>query len=775
MYLEGSYKQLLYGVSQQAPLDRLDGQNAEQINMTSDLTFNLRRRAPVQFVKYLPEQSGNSALSYYSTTVADLRVFLAVDGDSGELCVYSTDGTLLLQDSAPYLATAGKDIRFATLGDAVYVCNLKQVPTEQAAPVATAYPDPTRAGFFYVLGGQYGKKFRLTVTKAGTSTTVEYQAPDGSNPGDSEKTTPEYIAEQLVNAAKANPTIGTSAGFVYYRESGYVFLQGSVAFEVSTDSGSTYMLTSSVGNMRSVSNLPARLPDSADGYIVSTGTGKVLRYYRWETDQQRWLEDAAYSAQVELTNMPIKVTRSAGTWAISTGTWEKRSAGDSESNPTPHFVESGITGIASFQGRLVLLANQYVCMSASSKPERFYRSTLEQLQADDPIEVASTTSQAAPYKWASAFNADLVLWADAHQSIVNGRTALTPSNANLAVINQYTMRDSAEPVVTGRNVFFAAPRSAGYDGVWEMSPGDYVQSQLVGADVTNHIPRYAKGAVRFMSASTTTNILVVGFDEERSTLLVHEYLWAEGTKVHHAWHKWTFDWDVEQVWFVGDRMQCLFRTVSGIVLGSMDLRAGAGSASTTTARLDMLWEATANSNLLEVPLEVAELWQQPVAFSKTGQYPGMSQVLQEDSRDSSTVRYRVLGAMDGDVFDVGETFRSVVETTPPVVRDSNDVPIRTQRSLLHKYVVTLENTGQFKYSVQDKFRPAAEQLTSPMIFGSPELGVGEPQVAGGQQYIPARVDMSTSRLILSTEDVYDLNITGLEYGYRYHQRYGRRR
>lgn len=780
MYVEGSYKQLLFGVSQQDANDRLPGQNAEQINMTSDLTFNLRRRAPLRFIKYLPEQEDNEALSRYTTTVAGQQVTLLTNAATGEVSVYDVAGSLLYSATNSYLQTIADDtIRYATLGDSVYIANLDVTPTIADAPAASGYVNPERAGFFYILGGQYGKKFRLTVTNksTSTSTTVSYTVPDGSTSGDAAKATPEYIATKLVDAAKADAAIGTSAGVTYTRESGYVYVVSSnFDITLSSDSGSTYIQTSSTGSLRSTANLPARLPDVANGFIVGIGTGKTLRFYRWETDNQRWLEDASWDSLKVLDNMPIKLSKPSGSWSLATIDWEPRTSGDTESSPVPNFVESGITGMSSFQGRLVILAKDYINMSASTKPERFFRSTLESLKSDDPIEIASTASQAAPYTWASAFNKDLVIWADQYQSVISGSTAITPSNANLAVMNQYAMRGSTEPVVTGRNVFFAAPRSSGYDGIWEMLPGDYTQSQLSGMDVTNHIPRYISGQVRLMAASTTSNILVAAFTEERNTLLVHEYMWSEGSKIHHSWHKWVFDWDVEQMWFIGDRMYLLFRVDDGLAYAMLDLRAGAGAAAATTARLDMAVTATVTQqDTIRVPEEIARLWSNPVAFSKDAGHPYVRQDLDKLPDEPGFTVFQVLGAEKGDTFTVGNRYESSVEPTAPVIRDDNDVPITTQRTLLHKYVLTIRDTGEFSYTLGDKFRPAQTQHTSPMIFGSPELTIGEPAIASGQQYIPARVDMPSSKLVLSTTDVYDLNITGLEYGYRYHQRYGRRR
>jgi len=780
MYIESSYKQLLFGVSQQDYKDRLDGQNEEQINMISDLTFNLRRRAPLEFLRFMDISTPSANLARYETTVAGARIVLLVSTLTGDVKVLSETGTVLQELTNLYLlAPLKQNIRFATLGDDVYLANTSAKPAVTVTAAKAGYPNPAKAGYFYILSGQFSKAFRLTITNRATavSYTVEYITPTGSEVGDAALTTPEKIAEELVTAANANANINGAAGLTYLREGGYVYVR-STTFDItiSSDSGSAFMQTSNAGIIRELVDLPARLADAANGLIIGVGTGKTPRFYRWQTSTQKWLEDAAYDALSQLENMPVRLVNTAGTWSINNPDWEPRTSGDEDSNPDPHFVESGITGISSFQGRLIILANDYVNMSASNRPVRFYRSTLESLLSNDPIEVASTASQASPYVWATAFNKDLVLWADRYQSIIPGTGAITPANANIAVMNQYETRTSVEPVATGRNVFFAAPRSVGFDAVWEMLPSDFTASQLIGSDVTNHIPRYIRGTCRFLSASATSSILVSGFSGEPNALLVHEYLWSGGEKVHHAWHKWVFDWEVVDAWFVGDKLYMLFRIDNELVYSLLDLRVGAGSDAATTGRLDMFVTATVTAaNTVEVDSRLVDAWEDVVAFSVTGAYPYMRQVVQETSRAGGTSVLPVLGAAEGDTFVLGSRFESVVIPTAPSVRDGNGVPITTQRVQLHKYVLSLRNTGEFTFTLSDKYRPEVEVTTSPLTFGSPELDIGEPQLASGQQYIPARLDMPTSRLRIATSDVYDLNITSLEYGFRYNQRYGRRR
>ena len=66
-----------------------------------------------------------------------------------------------------------------------------------------------------------------------------------------------------------------------------------------------------------------------------------------------------------------------------------RSAGDEENNPTPKFIGYGITGIAAYQSRLVILSGSYVNMSKSTEFNQFLRSTVTELLDDDAIELSS--------------------------------------------------------------------------------------------------------------------------------------------------------------------------------------------------------------------------------------------------------------------------------------------------------------------------------------------------------------------------------------------------
>lgn len=780
-YYEGSYKQLLFGVSQQARKDRLDGQVEVQVNMTADLTFGLRRRSAGQLAAITDAAEEDwGRIAFLFTEVSGARVLVAVDTVAGNLTVRGVGGLVLHTAQADYLkAPRRQDIVFAVVQDSLYIGNISKAPSE--TPATEGYPDPDKRGFFFVSAGAYSKEFSVTIGKGSEDHTVSITSPSTTNPTGAQ---PEAIADALVKALAANPNVGTASGYTYTRTGAYVFITSTHDMSVASGSGTTYIKSSGKSNVPQVADLPATLPGEADGYIVAVGTSKTKVYYRWDSAGKAWLEDAAWSDLTAPTQMPMRLRVVEAAWVFDTPEYERRTSGDATTNPPLAFLTRPLTGMTSFQGRLVLLAGDFVCMSGSNRPERWYRSTVSQLEADDPIEVAASSTLATPYKYGVQFNQDLVLFSEKYQATVPGRAALTPSNATLSISSTYTADVGVQPVPVGLSLYFATPRAAGWAGVWEMTPSPYNETQLSAQDVTGHIPQYIRGPVRFIAASTTTNIVVVGDSADLTELVVHEYLWEGAEKVHQAWHRWKFALPTHFAYFDGDVVYLVQSGPAGEwVTLRVDIREGAGDSGLTAGRVDYCREYTVDSaGAITVPQEVYSLWayadsavpgQLPVAFHLSGESRGVREAL-FDYTDSAGSRVYTTSATEGTVLRVGSLYLSTVTPSAPVVRDQNEVPITTQRAQLHKFVVSLQNTGEFTYQTSDHYRVLDPVLTSPLQFGSPELKAGAPQVADGVVYIPCRLDMQTTLLTMSTSDVYDMNITSLEYGFRYHQRHGRR-
>lgn len=779
-YYAGSYRQLLFGVSQQVAKDRIDGQNEEQLNMTSDLVTGPRKRAPVRAIAQLGAYTDPAKITSHRTNIGGEDVLLLVDTASGKLqVVRESDGTQLYTSTNSYLVAAScKSIRFAGLGEELFIANTSIKPTEVAASSATGLPDPKRTGYAFVQSGAFSKIYNLSITRqsTGVTTTVSKTTSD-STASDAQ---PEKIMEDLTTAASSHATIGTAQGFVYSRVGAYLFISAPYDITVSTDSGSAYMLCSNASTIRDTSQLPANLPQEANGYILAVGTTTSKSYYRWENGTKKWVEDAAPVAQTTLTNMPLRLSHNGVMYALEAPEYERRASGDTDSNPSFSFTRFGITGFTTMQGRLIILSNEYVCASGSDKPLRWYRSSVASLLDSDPWEVAANAAVSSPYEYATQFNKDLILFAKTHQGIVPGSNLLTPRTAVATVATQYSCTNDAAPAATGRSVFFVAPRSQDYGAVWEMTPSQYTDTQVQADDVTAHIPRYVKGPFRFVRASTTSNIVVFG-TADRKELLVHEYLWSGAEKTHAAWHRWTFQHDLLCCYFASDRMVCLFGDGAYVYLCEIDLRVGAGTGGTSVGRLDFHLQRTCTeANIIEVPAwfyglhDPAQLW----LFKDTGQNPYLRERCREalpETVGPDIVSYALVipDAAVGEQYTVGSRYLCRLAPTRPIIKDRNEVAITTERTQLHKLVFSLVNTGELVVTVSDAARDPIIYTTTPLRLYSRELGAGEPLAATATITVPCRVDMQSAKISIESDDVYDLNIASLEYGFRYNQRYRR--
>lgn len=780
-YQESAYQNLLFGVSQQASKDRLPGQLAAQVNMTSDLVAGLRRRAPVQFVQDLGSYTDYTRIKQYNTDVGGRSVSVTVDTTSGQLNVVDElTGSLLLSTASAYFITASASlIRMVTLADQVFVCNVAWKPTLQNAPDKAGYPDPDRWGWFYVPAGAFSKRYDVTVTDrtSGHSYTATYTTPNGTEPTHVARATPEYIANQLRSDIEAN-LAGFGTGAVSYISGAYVTFRGNASsgITISSPSGTPYIRASNAMSVKDIDDLPALLPIAADGLITAVGIGKEKTFYRYDHARRVWTEDCAWDdmQRPNQVNMPrvLKYDAGLGTWGLGYAGWERRAAGNAESNPNFKFLADGITGMCAFQGRLVFLSNEYVCMSASNNPVRFYRSTLATLADNDPIEIAAQGQLTAPYEYGVTFNKDLILFGRRYQGVVPGSIGITPRTANISLMTKYEVDTTAMPVVAGRSVFFGAPRSLGYYGIHEMVPSQYTDAQYVADDVTAHVPQYMLGPWRFIVASSTTNIMVAGLVGEPHTLVVHQYLWEGAEKVHHAWHKWTFAYPVIDAYFSGDVLIGLFAINGRVVMCRLDLQRGAQD-SAKTARLDFFVEATCSvAGKLTVPGTLSNIGELH-AFKTFGDDAYLGQKVLSKTVVGSNTELDLLDAQPGDKFVVGIKYTSVAVPTPPVIKDAKGVPITTSRAVIHRWRVSVKDTGMFVYTVSDAVRAVPPVETTPLRLFSPSLGAGVPLVDTDTVTIPGRVDMLSATLKLETADYYDLNIQSIEYGFRFTQRFRR--
>lgn len=783
---ESSYQNLLQGVSQQVPRARLPGQLTEQTNMLSDPVTGLRRRPGVEF-KYAQtvSQADSDSIFALYTDIAGARCHVVVNTKTGEVYIrddtYSLDQTL---QSNYLIATDARAIRPASVGDSLFLANVEKVP---ASVTNTTGYAPERRAYFYVKASAFSKGYSVTVTYGAYSNTFTYSTPDGTDPSHAGQASTEYIASQLAtqitswfttNYPSLNFGLAQSGSYVYMEINNHT--DGSV-LSVTTSSGEFYVSASGSSNIRQASDLPASLPSSADGYIMSTGPRENPVYYKYDSSQQAWLEVGAWGSPTGISNMPVEIYYNGTTWVLDSTNYEGRLAGDDKTNEAPNFLDWGVTGLTAYQGRLVILAGPWVSMSASNKPRRFFRSTVSELLDNDPIHIGSSAASSAAYEYGVPFSKDLLLFSAGYQALIpSGNVAITPRTAQVVVTSTYAADMESSPVAIGRTLMYPAPRSSQFFGVMEMLPSPYTDSQYVSTDATEHLPKYMAGRCRFIVSSSVANMVIFGQTTDKKSLVVHEYSWSGEEKVLRAWHRWTFAHDIAYAYFSGELINIVCVVGTRIILGTIDPRAGAlDDAAMTRPFLDWSSNVSVTGGGYTLPADYRVLFNDTDNKPRTTIASGGQGGQEIGNTYNATTGEITLHPSFGDTGQmfVGLGYESSFSPTPPTLIDQNGVPIATNKMTLLRYHVLTQNTQKFNVSVLDtgNRNDPMEYPVTPLKWSSPELALGEAPVSKeGSVIVPCRTQAPTTLVTFTADGVGEMNILALEYVCRYHQKLARR-
>lgn len=802
---QGNYKSLLGGVSQQVYTDRQLSQVEVQTNMTSDTVRGLRKRPGTRLHQQLDNtltdwwSPGNYGhLRFHTTNLGWGITTFIVNTITGRVISIVETETVQFIGQSNYLITSNPaDIVFATVGSTLYAGNTSKLP---ALVTAETRMNPNRRGYFFVLAGSYGRVYSLTVRTNLGSVSASYTTPDGTTAGDAAKATGEYIIGQLLS--QLTPAIGGAAGLEQVTSTGaYMYIQVTAAAgfcNVATSTGSTYALGSNTHTVDLTSKLPAQLPSAADGFIMTIGDNSFAQYFEWVHSQTRWIETGAYNSPTSINpdTMPLLINATAVTnqHAISTGTWPGRKAGDDKNNDIPAFADAdlnGITGLASFQGRLIIFSGPYITMGSSSRDDKnnFFRTTVTQMLDSDRIEFTATSFAGASFKYGIPFNSDLILASEEHQGVIPGRNQiLTPQNATALLTSTYQMDLGSTPTTSGRSLYFAYPRSSSSFSMKEMVPSGSTDLQYVSQDVTDHLPTYLEGAATYISASTTNNVLVIGSSDEQYTLYVNEYLWSGDEKVLSSWHKWTFDGRLHAAWFVRETLVMIMEQAGHINLITLSMR-DSPDLSDESRYLPAL------DNTLSKPVfnKDSQFAGEPyLEFADTGVDKALWDIILLGYASDTTLSFVTtvvttgpyIGAMVGphhidavnrrlylhptygtDTLTVGVRFTAEFSPTPPRIFDSGGGYVAVDKLVIQCYDLTMRYTSDFTVTASDRGGVSLDELSSSAIdYTSQELSLDNAPLAK-RSHLRVRVGLEaeSSSTVFRSNTHGDFNLQGLGY------------
>lgn len=784
--LEGTIQSLLQGVSQQIPRERQPGQLGAQLNMLSDPVSGIRRRPPAGIVweSSIDNPDLDSLYTEYVERGTDGR-HLLINTSNGNWWLLSKNGKSIVNSgNDPYfVTTVGQtSIQTASIAGLTYILNTEMAPNTTVDN--TGRIDPSTTGFFYIKTVAFQKRWEVTVSWTGGSVSGYYNAPDASHSESAEWVSAPHVVRALIDGDPNGRGIGTAiraAGGIISRFEGYMYISGLPNLVVSTSAGDTYAMASGQSRVHQEQDLPAQLPAEAHGTMCQVGTASAeTAWYQFDYNSRTWSEVGAYGSISKITNMPRELASDDN---IIAREWEGRLAGNDENNQDPGFIENGyITGIAAFQGRLVLLSGSVVDMSASGLYQRFYRSTVTSLLDTDRISISSASAQDSVYRTAIQFNRDLVLFANSMQAVVPGSVVLTPTNASISITSTYECDSRVAPVMAGQTVIYPNKRNSSYAGILELIPSPYTASQYATQDATVHLPRYIPGRVLQMQNSSVTNMAFVRMSGQRKHLLVYEFMWGgqDGGKVQAAWHQWTFPYNILSVQALEDEVFLYLQGPSPgnkLLILSMDPREGYNLGSEyTDAYSDLQTQVTVSAGVLTVPAVLrpvgwADTYKEDLILTYPANNPmGPTEVGLQDIAGTNQLRV-VRGVPDGQ-YILGRRYNSAFTLTTPVLRDQNDKLVGSGHVRLLRLDVAVRNSGHFDVHVTDTPRDVdwSGELTG-ILMNSKELTLGKTlRMDLATITVPCRTNADTTEVTLYTKGSQELNVLDISYILRYNQR-----
>ena len=761
----GVYKSLIQGVSQQTPQERQEGQLSAQENMLSDAVTGLRRRSGV---KYSTQFTGLSAKTYINlVNIAGEYYHVFIDVTSGTLRLHnaSTNAVALTTQSSYYQADSKASIKTTVSRDNLFIVNTEKVPTKTYSGTHT-YKAPQNLGYFKVMLGALAKTYKVTCAFGEQSFTKSITTDSSS----ADNASAEYVANQLF--AQFNTDVeflkyyqpyqlGTTVGFVRQDN------QTTETLNVTTGSTDTYMLVSAKSRVSTKTLLPSNLPSALDGYIMAVGTTSASAYLQYDVANGVWRECGIYEPQpYTFSNEPkyVYYDKASDSLKESDLGIQERSAGDDDNNPYPPFVDYGITGISSYQSRLILLSGSYVVMSKTTQFNQFMKTTVQEVLDDDAISIGSASMSSAQWEYAVPYNKDLVLIAQDQQGVMpSNSTVITAKTAVIYPSTKVNLSLAAEPTVISRTLYYAYQRSTDYYQLGELIPNNYTDSQYYGQNLNDHIPLYATGTCTAIAGSTTLNMALATSDN--TEVLVNQFLWSDNSRPLMSFSKWTFPYNVAYTAFVDDYIFVYFYdSANNYIVGTMN---------------------TQYNQLDNKPVPYLDFYQYASVVDNKGtlpswlpKYSNASDLVIVAYDDVNYRHMEVQYTLNNDgtfncVYNgtvaIGIRYNSLVSLTPPFVKNANGQVLAGTSAFVQSFDFTFKGTGSYNYHVADNYSDVVSTSTTANYWSEVQLGHTTVNTLTRSR-VPCRSKLDNTVCELSTSSTQDLNIVNVEYKLRVNQR-----
>lgn len=221
-------------------------------------------------------------------------------------------------------------------------------------------------------------------------------------------------------------------------------------------------------------------------------------------------------------------------------------SGDTSTNPIPYFMQGNkqITYLGMFQDRLVVGCGSILNFSRSGDYLNFFRQSVLTLADNDPIEMTSNDTDEDTIRSGVLFDRSLYLIGEKRQYSVNGRTVLTPTSQNIAVVGGFANRSTVHPLTTDNNIFLLKSKYPGDEGpqlseLYQMQYGqvaDVTEAYSVSPQLNTYID---KQIIDMLAVPKPNMVMMRGADGY--TIYNYRFVDAQGggERLQSAWDKYT--------------------------------------------------------------------------------------------------------------------------------------------------------------------------------------------------------------------------------------------
>ncbi|UAK70931.1 hypothetical protein [Aeromonas enteropelogenes] len=423
-------------------------------------------------------------------------------------------------------------------------------PTEQYAGAVV--------GFVHVKQGDYGTKYKVTITVNNKTVTVAHTTPDGAEASQRAAISLEAIRDNILSSIERSADVtcsrvGASGIAIRAKDRGAIVRVSAV------DDVNNNAIRAFDTSVVSEDDLPHQC---IEGYTVrvSAKQSDAAYYLRYQgedsADAGMWMETPKPMEQYKvwgdtLPHLLAPMVNKEGETELRfyVADWAPRNTGDLDSTPFPEVVSvvtpeslaiKTLASVGLYQSRLVLLGGPYLSMSrTNSFFDLFPASMLTEVDTD-PINLLITGQKG---QMVNGFHViptehDVLVLGDTHQVDIGSDTGvMSPTSVYSKPKTAYTMDPGATPALVGDSIYFIDARR-GYAACQQYGVRDSAGGRYA-AEINQHCPTYLKGRMDVL-VGTPQGMLLLKPAGTTKTVYVYQFIDSAEERVQSAWSRWEY-------------------------------------------------------------------------------------------------------------------------------------------------------------------------------------------------------------------------------------------